>query len=74
MSDHSPWPQHDIRRAPNLVCPHADTWQHADIAESLAMPIGTLLRDEDGLYCPACDYRPDRAGPFAGPSPTDTGG
>jgi len=46
----------------SALCPHADRWTHADIAESLDMPIGTLLHDADGLYCPACDYRPERSG------------
>lgn len=40
-------------------CPHHDTWQHVDIADSLAMPVGTLLTDASGQYCPACDYRPE---------------
>jgi hypothetical protein len=41
-------------------CPHADSWQHADIADSLGMPVGTLLTDTQGAYCPACDFRPDQ--------------
>jgi hypothetical protein len=40
-------------------CPHLGDWQHADIAECLGMPLGTLLVDGSGYYCPACDYRPD---------------
>jgi hypothetical protein len=43
-------------------CPNSDDWHHADIAECLAMPLGTLLADEAGHYCPACDYRPQLAG------------
>ena len=42
-------------------CPHSGDWQHADIAECLGMPVGTLLVDEAGHYCPACDYRPELA-------------
>jgi hypothetical protein len=42
------------------TCPCASDWTHADIAESLGMPIGTLLHDALGRYCPACDFRPER--------------
>ena len=61
MSELSPWPLHD---APPLDadrrCPFAHSWTHADIAESLAMPKGTLLEDALGPYCPACHFRPER--------------
>lgn len=61
MADLSPWRQDDALAGtdPHL-CPRAHEWAHADIAESLNMPRGTLLRDDGGRYCPACDYRPER--------------
>jgi hypothetical protein len=61
MSDLSPWQTNDIRVRPaEETCPRSDSWQHADIADSLGFPVGTLLLDSEGPYCPACDYRPER--------------
>lgn len=62
MSDLSPAPSCEI---PPLekTCPFADSWAHAEIAESLGMPMGTLLEDARGPYCPACDYRPVKDAP-----------
>jgi len=52
---------HRDQPIPLSRCPHSGDWQHADIAECLGMPLGTLLVDEAGHYCPACDYRPAMA-------------
>jgi hypothetical protein len=38
-------------------CPNADTRLHAVVAESLGISSGTLLFDDAGWYCPACDYK-----------------
>jgi len=58
MYEHDKSIFHRSQPVPVGRCPHANDWQHADIAECLGMPLGTLLGDEAGHYCPACDYRP----------------
>ena len=59
MSGRVVWREEKARLlAAGVKCPNAGTWLHADLAESLNMPVGTLLSDAQGQYCPACDFQP----------------